>query len=671
MKSRRLCRIDDRFTVSLRFEGNRMRLTTSFSVLAVVLAAAATAVSNSAAETPQLRSAWQQAREQLRAGAAQLPVERALRRYVLYPYLESAALLATISSSRGNAASILAAHEFLQRHPQSAVGDEFRRELMLLLSNLQHQELFVEFYAQEIANESRECEYLRARVELGQTQGLAPLIAQRWLTPHRLNAACEPAFHWLREAGVLDAALTAERVELLLAQGNAQFARIIARQLPEEAARTYVEWSELLERPIAGIDRLIAEQRLPTHPEALRGIWSRASVQVPDQALARLSDVLDLLSPEDPQRAALTRELALGLAWDRRSESLEVFARMPSRTHDDYTLGWLTRAALWNRDFAAAEQALMRLSPEAAGGSAWLYWRARVLELDGQGPAAQTAYAQLEGRDNYYSALAAARSGARVVPDDQPERTTAAASDSLSQLDGMQRARELLLAGERVAATREWRYATQGFGTDELVAAIELADDWGWHDMAVSTATRAGVFFDYRRLYPRPFSGAVVAAASAHDIEANMLLAVIRQESMFRNDAVSSAQALGLMQLQLGTARQTARSLGMSAPTRADLFEPAQNTMLGAATLRVRLANFDGQLPVALAAYNAGAAAAARWLPEATIDSDIWIENIPYNETREYVHRVIWNSIVYDWLDDGAPVDTGFLLSTVRSGPAD
>jgi soluble lytic murein transglycosylase len=135
---------------------------------------------------------------------------------------------------------------------------------------------------------------------------------------------------------------------------------------------------------------------------------------------------------------------------------------------------------------------------------------------------------------------------------------------------------------------------------------------------------------------------------------------------MFRSDAVSSAGAIGLTQLGLSTARQTASRQAIDPPSRNDLLEPATNTWLGAATLRERLSLFADQLPVALAAYNAGAAAARRWLPGAPVDADIWIENIPYNETRDYVRRVLWNSIVYRWLTGARePVDTAFLLGAV------
>jgi soluble lytic murein transglycosylase len=147
-----------------------------------------------------------------------------------------------------------------------------------------------------------------------------------------------------------------------------------------------------------------------------------------------------------------------------------------------------------------------------------------------------------------------------------------------------------------------------------------------------------------------------------------LVYGVIRQESLYRSDAVSSAGARGLMQLQIGTARRTARALKLPKPDLDDLFVPSINTSLGAGYLRRLLDRFDGQLPVALAGYNAGPNAAARWLPDESMDADVWIENIPYDETREYVQRILWHRLMFRWLaDDSRGEQKGFRLEPVTA----
>jgi soluble lytic murein transglycosylase len=120
------------------------------------------------------------------------------------------------------------------------------------------------------------------------------------------------------------------------------------------------------------------------------------------------------------------------------------------------------------------------------------------------------------------------------------------------------------------------------------------------------------------------------------------------------------------MQLNLDTARRTARQWRLAAPTAAALFDPAVNVSLGAAHLKDLLERFDGQLPLALAGYNAGPNAARRWLPADAQEPDIWIENIPYNETRNYVQRILWHTVVFGWLDGKQAQDTRSWLQDVR-----
>ena len=144
---------------------------------------------------------------------------------------------------------------------------------------------------------------------------------------------------------------------------------------------------------------------------------------------------------------------------------------------------------------------------------------------------------------------------------------------------------------------------------------------------------------------------------------------MLRTESLYDADVVSRAGAIGLMQLLPETAETTARHWQRQAPSKKDLTDPNVNVPLGAAQLREMLDHFGEQIPVAIAAYNAGPNAAARWLPDAPRDGDVWIENIPYNETRDYVQRVLWHAVVYAWRRSGAPQAAGALLAPVANLP--
>ncbi|HTY49739.1 MAG TPA: transglycosylase SLT domain-containing protein, partial [Steroidobacteraceae bacterium] len=224
------------------------------------------------------------------------------------------------------------------------------------------------------------------------------------------------------------------------------------------------------------------------------------------------------------------------------------------------------------------------------------------------------------------------------------------------------RARELFLCDLKEEALAELQYGNASLAAAERAQVVHLAAQWGWYSEAVLLASSLKVYNDYDLLYPQPFESEVDAAARRAHLSPDLVYGVLRQESLYRPDAVSSAGARGLMQLEPATAQSTARSLRRRAPTPEQLFEPALNTTLGAVHLRMLLDAFNDQLPAALAGYNAGANAVVRWLPPQPIAADIWVENIPYNETRGYVQRILWHTLVYAWLrTDRAQLTTAWL----------
>ncbi len=215
-------------------------------------------------------------------------------------------------------------------------------------------------------------------------------------------------------------------------------------------------------------------------------------------------------------------------------------------------------------------------------------------------------------------------------------------------------------------ALAEWRFGQASLQPAAVAQAVHLASRWGWHDQAVTTASAARVFNDYALLYPRPYDKAVADGAKVSGLAPELIYGVIRQESLYRNDAVSTASARGLMQLQIDTARRTARAFQQPRPTEIALADPSVNVVLGSAHVKELLDRFKGQLPIALAAYNAGPNAAQRWLPPAAMAPDVWIENIPYNETRAYVQRILWHRLVFAWLRGGEAQDTHAWLTDIK-----
>lgn len=647
----------------------------------IVLVAAAVCALNAqtgvwAAEpvSEALRARFREAYFAASTGAA-LSDERddaALRDYVLYPYLEAARIAKALSLTDAAAAAAqdAAAAAFLSRHAGEPVADGLGRAWLESLARRGLKADLLDRYRPGLATARLECQWLVARIELGARDGLGSEILQRWLTPAQLPLECEPAFEWARSEGILDEAWTERRLRLLLESGQAVFARVIARRLPAERAAPWLVWADLIEDPAGAIDRLIADPLQPVDFDALLDGFSRLATADPDAGLEAVDRLIEARSLDAQESSRLRRALAYGLAWDRDARALDYFARIDERDLDDYTLQWRARSALWAGDWALAAASIDALSPELRETPAWRYWAARAARELGDASRARELFESILATDNYYSALAAARLGRRVIPHAERFDADEAVVESIERLEPMIRARELRAVSLPSEALSEWRYAQSMLDAEAQRQSVHVAAHWGWYDVAIATATSHEIFFDYRLLYPRPFSASVAAAARLTRLDAPLIYGVMRQESLFRADAASGAGAIGLMQIVPDTARRTAASWNRPAPSRDALFEPETNVILGAAHLRSLADRFDLQLPVALAAYNAGPAAAAGWLPDTPVDADVWIENIPYNETRAYVRRVLWHSVVFKWLAEHRPQDAASWLGQI-SPPQD
>jgi len=592
-----------------------------------------------------------------------------LKHYVLYPYLQAARLRSALQASADWVQTDRRAAAFMATYGQFPVARGVRRAWLESLARRSQWELFLGAYQELSASTAVRCQSFIGRIALGKTHGLADAITGAWLTPEG-EPDCQIPFAWLKERGGLSTDLVEERARLALESDRPELAREVIRQLPAQRAAPLAEWASLLENPEPRIDALIASPATPVTSTALLEGWTRLARTRPSAAKERYASLVSTRGLRQATASRYALALALSLARSRDPAAIEYFDRVAARDLDDAALSWRARAALWSQDWDGALQSIAELSAASRATARWRYWQARAAEASGAAQRARPLYESLLADDNYYSAMAAARLGRAPTPHPSVLQTDAALMKGIEQLPALTRARELFLCGLRPEAAAEWRFGYESLTPQQRLQAIPLAVSWGWYDQAIAAAASQRVFNDYVLLYPRPFEREVEVAARLNRLEPELIYGVLRQESLYRVDAVSRAGARGLMQLMPSTARATARHSGLHRPQLADLFDPATNIALGAATLRRLLDGFDDQMPVALAGYNAGALVALRWLPAGPIDGDIWIENIPYDETRDYVQRVIWHSALLRWLQNAGPGERGDAwLASVKPVP--
>jgi soluble lytic murein transglycosylase len=604
----------------------------------------------------------------------------ALQRYPLYPYLQAARLNRQLAVTRpmaaqpGSDARLPLDDEvaaFLSQQGERPVTRTLRSAWLAHLAARQSWPTFLGQYREDRDTQSTlRCHWLAARIALGQTDGLTEKLTDTWLTAKDLPDACDPALDWWRTRGGPGDVLVERRARLALAAGEAGLARFLAQSLTTERAAPLLQWAALIEQPGRELPALIAQPAKPVERQALEDGWLRYARADAEAAAATFPALVQSRGLDARAASPFALSVALGLSWSRQPRALEFFRLVHEDDFDERAHEWHARAALWVGDWREVATAIAAMPDVLRDQPRWRYWSARAKEKLGDVAQARELYAAVLPTDNWYAAHAAARLDSKFAPRLEPLALSDAEINALAADPALVRTRELLRCEMDAEATAEWRAAYDELPPARQVQAVGLASRWGWHDQAIATAARQKLFNDYDVLYPRPFDAEVRSASRRTGLPEELLYAIIRQESLFRADAASSAGAIGLMQLLPETARVTARRAGLPVPTRAQLVQPAVNIPLGSEFLASLVQRFEGETALASAGYNAGPNAARRWQPAAPMDLDVWVENIPFNETRAYVQRVAWHALVYSWLAERKPRDVNDWQRAVRPVPS-
>lgn len=562
--------------------------------------------------------------------------------YPLLPYLEYAALKRDLASSGGKAVS-----RFLDSHDDTPLAWQLRRHWLKQLAQRGEWQRYLTDY-RPTSDIRLQCLQLRALIATGHARRALPRIEALWLHGRSRPAECDPVFdHWIK-TGNPSPALAWQRIELAMAEQQVQLARYLGRFLPRSERRWLAHWlmlqrhPERLSRP--GPPGMPAERLRQMQIHALRRLTRRDGL-----AALKQWQQLSKTTPFSPsQRHAVELRLAAALLDEPASAAYRYIRDLQPRAADHRLQELRLRAALIRADWQNYLHWLADLAPAIRDQERWQYWRARALSAQGRRTEALDLYRQLAEQRSYHGFIAADRAG---LPYTLKHHEAPADSGLLEQLrhdPALQRARELLALDRTLEARREWQWGTRSLDRDGLLAAAKLAENWDWHDQAILTIARSEHWDDLELRFPLAYRQTVEDQAQRQDLDPAWIFAVARQESAFMSDARSSVGAVGLMQLMPATARHVARRLpGAPRDLPGRLDQPEVNITLGSAYLREVLDRLHSNRVLATAAYNAGPHRVRRWLPQQAMAADLWIERIPYAETRRYLRRVLTYSVIY------------------------
>ena len=381
------------------------------------------------------------------------------------------------------------------------------------------------------------------------------------------------------------------------------------------------------------------------------------------------------LAAKDPDEAAdlMNRRWSIQLSQEERNWTWAVIGKQAAlRLQDtaashfakvqkdsdlnDELLGWKVRAALRQGQWRQVLTATQAMSAESMKDPTWVYWRARALMATAQDAAqrqeAQTLLRSIASVKGFYEQLALEELGQSITAPERPSALTAQEKASAGTNPGLQRALYAIQLGLRPEGIREWNYSTNlhtpgGMNDRELLAAADLACQRQVWDRCINTSDRTKETIDFDQRFPMPLLEIVVRRAGEIKLDPAFVYGLIRQESRFIMDARSHVGASGLMQVMPATAKWTAKKIGLTQFTPDQITDREVNVTIGTAYLKLVLDDFEGSMPMATAAYNAGPGRPRSWRNGPVMEAAIWAENIPFNETRDYVKKVLSNTTNY------------------------
>ncbi|WP_444928188.1 transglycosylase SLT domain-containing protein [Microbulbifer sp. TRSA002] len=606
---------------------------------------------NRAAQREKLRQARQaikyKDRRQLRALKAEL------KDYPLAAYIDYWAL-----SEKLHQLPLKEVDQFLESNRGTAIGDWMMVRLLRQLGSQKKFSTYLRYYQpSQHSRTSLRCYYADALSRRdGYQAETQQLISELWLVGRSQVEECDPVFaRWMKNGG-LTQELAWKRHLLAVEEGNLDLARYIAKKMTPAQA----EKAKLLRSVHRNPQKLLTDTKFAYNPLEYRDIVLHGLHQLAKKDAIKAETAWHRYQASylfsDAQQEAMFKHLARQFARQDNMQRLQQLAEHHTVT-DSRTIEWLARQSLRELNWQQVAFWIDRLPEEKQQLDRWIYWKARSLEElygTGSSEASSHLYRKAARNRSYYGFLAADTLGQQYSFEHRPAPITPIQVQEMAKRPELLRARELQAIGELFHARREWSYATRAMDHQELLAAGKVASAWGWYHKSIQSVLAADYLDDLELRFPLAFSDIVhdvskQVGAQSSALEPYLIYAVARQESHFSHDAKSSSGALGLMQLLPSTAKATARRAGVRYRRSWDLLSPNTNIALGSFYLSSLLNRFDNNRFLAAAAYNAGPTRVAGWLKETRkqLPYDVWIETIPFRETRNYVQNVLAYSVIY------------------------
>ncbi len=567
-----------------------------------------------------------------------------IENYILFPYLEYQSLAYRIHLTKASDIQT-----FVTQYQNSPLAKKLQYKWLKSLAQHKQWDKLIQYYPGS-RNTKLDCQYRSALLRQGQRQKALENIKSIWLVGKSQPDACTPLFEAGKKNGIITQDLILQRASLAMKQGQLRLARYLTRNLDKAQRNTIELWINTYRKPHTVIEKKHFTDKNPLHHDILTQGIRRLAFRDLEKVTNIWPSLDNHFNFSPTQSAYINNTLGILLAQRKEPKALNWLIAIPPEQETVRSKAWRIRSAIQNKNWPLTLTTIGWLTTEQQQEHRWRYWRARALEELGAETEAKPIYADLAKTRNYHGFLAADRLGLPYSWQNTPIPFNHEELADIERIPAIARAKELLALNRTVAARSEWEFARRSMNKQQATRAAELARKWDWNSQAILTAAQAKYWNNVPLRFPLGYRKMVEHQANYNNIEPAWVYGILRQESAFLSDARSHKGALGLMQLMPSTGKYIAKRINTKFNNKYDLLSAEKNIALGSAYLRHVKSRLYNNPVLATAAYNAGITRVHRWLPnDQAMNTDAWIETIPYDETRHYLESVMAFTAIYNW----------------------
>jgi soluble lytic murein transglycosylase len=532
---------------------------------------------------------------------------------------------------------------FREQHPDSTLNGPLRITWLKTLGLYQDWHDFEQTLdAPSLNDREVACLELQRRVSQNDPNALKE-VRELWFKPGTPSASCIPLFHTLQNQGMLGDAEIIKPLRRAFASHDLALVKLIGGFISSENNLSDADIKSADQTPLRYLERLKDEPATPLRAELTAFALEQLARKDPATAAARLNAMESHLPTG--LRAWVWQQIGRQGALIHDPHALEWFNQGRLGDHEDELSGWWVRAALLKEDWESVLDAIASMSAEEQKRPAWQYWQAHALLATGNGLKARKLLKALSHDSSFYGLLALEALGQTFTPPPEGRPVEAAERDGLDA--SLNRALRLRTLGLIAEARTEWAAQNRKFTPRQRHVAADWAARHFWYDRAIYSIDRADNEGDLALKFPLPERDLLHTHCQELSMDEAWVYGLMRQESHFVNDAKSRTGASGLMQIMPATARWVAKKIPLKGFNLKQLSEPKVNVRMGVWFLH-HLHEITGNAVLATAGYNGGPGRVSRWLATSPNDVPIFIETIPFDETRGYVQKVMYNATVYN-----------------------